>query len=248
MVALQQSKSTVSIATSVSQIPSLIRKYPIVIYQGDGTEEELKKIAGLFGGPLHNHVFTEIRDIRYDRKLALISLANSMKAHPPHTDGTFVNGNLKYFMLQSVAQDATGGEGIFWSVDHLLEQMPLEFQSLFSNNEFVFERLREDGVTRDSYRGPILTFNDNENPLFRWRFDVHVRPEIVSNGDNIKDQLVFQRAVACMCNYFATTPPIEILYDPGDIVICDNQRVLHGRRALRDRSIRYMRRAWLTYS
>jgi Taurine catabolism dioxygenase TauD, TfdA family len=230
-----------TIEHNIFDLPAASKNFPIVIFKGGASLEILEEVVSLFGGAKDNPTFADIRDIRIDPNAKNASIALSAEAHPPHTDGTFSKKQLTIFMLQCVVEDEKGGgNGLYWSVDDLLKDMPKHYKECLENTEVEYSRVRENGIEIDSYKGPILFKYDGEESI-RWRYDSQVRPIFISSS---KQQTLFDESIAWVLNWFVTEPPIEIKYKAGDIVICDNLRALHARRALKGVN-RHFRRVWL---
>ena len=230
--------------TKLKNILPAFKDYPIVLYSGGTSEKILKKVADLWGGAKDNPTFADIRDIKPQSSTLNQSIALSQKAHPPHTDGTFSNQLLTVFMLQCVSPDIKGGgQGIFWNVNHMIDVMPKDIKDFLYTTKVCYSRVQEDGLTHDTYTGYML-FDYLGKPSIRWRFDSVIAPQLLSNASK-KQQKDLLGCIAWVTNYFATQPPLEISYVAGDIVICNNLQVFHGRRSLKGNS-RHFRRAWLT--
>lgn len=236
----------IHVANSLTELKNTYGEYPIVVIKHGKDEDSFKEVADLFGGAINTSAFGEIRKLVVNNNTLNQSVGSSNSAHPPHTDGVYNENIVPSFMLQCVQNDDSGGgKGLFWNIPDLFKDMPSKYRDFLSQDHFYYSRLREDGKTLDKFKGSII-FKYKGKLAFRWRYDLRVRPRFNGNSTKEQDRL-FHDSVTWMLTYLLQNPPEIYEYSIGDIIICDNIHVLHGRTKIFS-SKRFMRRCWLDYS
>jgi len=215
--------------------------HPVTICNQTPDLETVHRLTSLLGVSHDSKVFAEVRDICCNSN-SNKSIALSHGCHPPHTDGTFDVDPPSLFFLQCVRPDENGG-GIstFWSIAELLDKMPAYFHNILRQTPVKFER-QDDNGTAAQFIGPMLCPRPNgKTALLRYRNDDQVQPQPIE-GDTAK----FHEALAWVKTYLAQTPPVEYQAASGDLIVVNNDLVLHGRTALSPNSNRLVRRVWLS--
>lgn len=212
---------------------------PVVVFNCPPTLENVVQTAALLG-KTHDTagVFDLVREIRNDPQ-STKSIALSAAEHPPHTDGSFDDCPPKRFLLQFVEMDGHGGgTSTFWSIPTLLEKMPTVYRNVLSNTPAQFVRSDDNGKTAD-FMGPMIYSRPDGGIALRYRNDTQVRPQPIG------DVSLFNEAVGWIETYLAQTAPVKYQAQAGDIIIVNNDAVLHGRTALSPNSRRLVRRIWI---
>jgi alpha-ketoglutarate-dependent taurine dioxygenase len=215
---------------SLSQLRDNLEKKPVVILQnGDGNIQHIYDVVNFLNG----------------EKTLNGSVGASDSFHPPHTDSVYVTKTPAHILLQCVVPDKNGGGlGLYWDIDLLLKYVPEKYLTVLTDFPIKYERLREDGQTIDKYEGYILKKEvDSEKYAIKWRYDHTVRPQLNTISSN-KENVLFEETIAWVNNFLQTQLPEKVTYKCGDIVICSNMYVLHGRTKILDTN-RVFRRCWL---
>jgi alpha-ketoglutarate-dependent taurine dioxygenase len=213
----------------------------IIVLRGAGTDmETLKAVVALLGEANVTRAFGEIREIVNKPELAGKSIAHGFGPHPDHTDGTFDATAPIGFLLQAAKIDPNGGGlSVFKPLLPMLDEVPsYTFILALMRGVIRYRRIDENGVA-DAYRGHILK-RENGMLRFRWRYDDHVKPEVVDDCG-----LPLQEAVDWLAEKIESTEPATYAAKEGDIIWIDNMTCTHGRTAMTPGSPRMMRRVWL---
>lgn len=171
--------------------------------------------------------------------------------HPPHTDGAYLDGFLKkngesqwigppaLVLLQCVQPAAEGGQSIVIDAQRILEDMlrktPEVAQLLATPGCVSF--CRDDQV---AFRTAI--YESISMGRFRIRFRCDDALYLSSTET--------REAVQYFCEHYLTNPQYRVTFSlaPGQILILDNLRVLHGRQKFSDSGLgsrRFLRRTWV---
>jgi hypothetical protein len=147
---------------------------------------------------------------------------------PPHTDSQLFLGAPPDVQVMMCIQPAdVGGESVFVDTWAMLERMAAAGSALLDS---LFTVPRRIPLVYGDHHGPTVT---------AWRgrvFFTHVSK--VMEDDIISIQLA---------QWVESQPPIRWKSEPGDILLIDNHRMLHGRTAFSGESRRFQRvLGWLT--
>ena len=124
----------------------------------------------------------------------------------------------------------------------MLKKIPANLRSALQVADVVFARF--DGTRReiDKSVGPMIFRRGSGALAFRWRDDHQVKPKVVEGeGTPIVE------AIAWIRGYIAGAPVVTYAGARGDHIIVANDRVFHGRTALKAgmESKRWLRRVWI---
>jgi len=204
------------------------------------TKGDVFKLAQLLGDEYVHGAFEEVREIKFDPTQAG-SLAMSMAAHPPHIDGSFVETPPAAFVLSFIKGDKDGGgTSLFWEISELLGACPNELVTAARKAKVRFTRRRSDGST-DEFIGNLLGRDRFNRPMLRWRYDEHVRPEVLDSFG-----LPVQETIEWIRSYLSSTKPIAYHAQPGDTFVVRQRFYLHGRSELTSpKNGRLVLRTWI---
>ena len=148
-----------------------------------------------------------------------------------HTDNVNIPENYQYLLVGCVMPAKIGGENIIVSgravYDYLNTHAREELEILKRN--FVFEYR---GISRELYEAPIITFNEQGEPLFRhlrtYMESAHTRAQKPLSADQVR-ALDTLDATLHMSDF-------QLLYrlKPGQILIANDSQILHDRRCFVD--------------
>lgn len=164
------------------------------------------------------------------------SLAYSSTDFPIHTDGSFEDKPPNIFILQCIQNDRKGyGTSILvdgWAAASMLEESTLR---ILLETPFEFKRTRKSKSS--TTHAPILKRKENTFEI-RYRRDHNF--QLIPPSDSA--QIALQKWEENL-----RTPELQVNLDlvPGDILIVNNQRILHGRTPLSGKQHRILRRLWL---
>jgi alpha-ketoglutarate-dependent taurine dioxygenase len=149
-----------------------------------------------------------------------------------HTDGYHNRDPIDLVLMLCVRADASGGVTTLAHVDDLLDALNAAERTLLADPVFptlngrtsVLKEARS-GATMRLNLAEIERFIRDDDPVFTLAHFVAARRlDALARGD-------------CRCASFAL--------GPGDCLILDNRRVLHGRSALSAGSTRLLKRVWV---
>lgn len=205
-------------------------------YNINSLDKDISKITEYF----EDDTFGKIREIKLNENQTH-SVAESTGEHALHTDATFSNETLERFILSfvEVDEDDKSGTSVFFPIDWILESIPYKLGRALETSIISYTRNSEKEGNK-SYEGPLLTFNKNSNPVFRWRYDDKVKPTIIDN----KDQNI-NEAIEWVKNFIENKEPLSYRAKPGETLIIDNSKILHGRTKLIPGTKRIALRAWI---
>jgi hypothetical protein len=148
-----------------------------------------------------------------------------------HTDNVNVPDLWDFLYLSCISPALVGGENIL--VDglsvhkKLKESFPRALKVLES--PFTWEMR---GVADELYRAPIITYNENEEPLFR-----HLRPYMESAHEKAGEPLSSEQLYAIdVLDALTNSSEFQKRYrmKKGDVLITKDAQVLHGRTCFSD--------------
>jgi|TARA_B100001741_G_C16443705_1_gene546902 gamma-butyrobetaine dioxygenase len=161
------------------------------------------------------------------------ALVTSSERLPPHTDHHLSH----YILWHCLVQDQRGGHSIMIDGLRVFSLMPSDVQEILRTIH-----LKEHLVFKDDVGYHPLIY---ETPLGdRIYYSVLFEPTafwLVNEDLSIKQQEAFDTFNEAV--RFAKT--IQLKLKPGECLVIDNRRMLHGRTALEDNSNRLLKRYWI---
>jgi gamma-butyrobetaine dioxygenase len=175
----------------------------------------------------------------------------------PHTDGAFLNALYRdekmimrhisppaTLILQCVTQALIGGNSLLIDgkcvYDSIKDKSPEMLEILF---ESIFHFVRN-GSELFPIDSPIFKYMSNGNICVRFRTEYIISTLCNRNRSFVKN------CIERMFEDFLMSPDCgrSILLSPGDMLIIDNFRMLHGRApfSIVDGHHRHLRRLWIT--
>lgn len=151
---------------------------------------------------------------------------SSPKPLPGHTD----HPSVEYIAWHCLRQDDEDGASVLIDTRPILEQMGPEAAHL------AHVKL---GCP------PLKGLDPTETWPLTWSARGATRVYYAPWQRAITESIVQQRAYEAFRNLTTTVVPTKIRLDPGQVLVIDNRRILHGRGALRPGSQRELRRLWL---
>lgn len=204
------------------------------VFTLDAFEQELQSIAGF----IDDDTFDKVRVIAHDPSKPH-SIAESLDAHPMHTDATFAAAQLQRFSLHfKVIDNNHGGVSTFMPVQWILDEIPLRYLHALELAEVSYSRLGDAGRVK-AFRGPILSWKNDTDFIFRWRFDDKVRPWVIDSHG-----LEAEAAIQWVKDFIDRTQPIYYSAQRDETILVNNCTFLHGRTCLSPSSSRVVWRAW----
>ncbi len=235
----------------------LIKNSPINM-DLNGMENDLAVVSmgqRLSGGRLsHGSLYGDT--FRVESQPNAQNIAYTTVALPPHQDLTYYESKPFLQLLQCVSNAGKGGASVLIdamaATDYLRLHAPDLFQTL-CHVEATFVKQRP-GADMVSFKPHIVTSSYNEEVVeINWSPPFE-GPPIIDGTSTLKDMEDYIRAYQAMeCvlnNHLSTTPSLliapelqeqlqayardytwEYVLDPGDMLVFNNQRMCHGRRA-----------------
>ena len=147
----------------------------------------------------------------------------------------------KRFLLSFVEVDKndSGGASLIFPTEWIIESIPSRLLAALENSDISYTRLSSVEGNKN-FEGKMLSYDSEGSAIFRWRYDDYVKPQVIdSKGYPIEE------AISWVNNFINTTPPIIYRASPGETLLIDNCKVLHGRTELKPNSQRVALRAWI---
>jgi hypothetical protein len=195
--------------------------------------------GSLYGDTFHVQCMREANNIAY-----------TSEALPPHQDLTYYESKPFLQLLHCVSSAGVGGESVLIDSMAAAEELRHLAPDLFDTlcqAEATFLKQRQ-GADMVSFKPHIVTSNDDEVVAVHWSPPFEGPLQI--SPDMIDDYVMAYQAMACLLdnrleNNSTLLPPAleqelrdyaqwytwEYALRPGEILVFNNQRMLHGRRA-----------------
>lgn len=147
---------------------------------------------------------------------------------PLHTDAQYRDDPEDAFVLACVRPACTGGDSVILSVADLVETLAarpdwLALKSVLTAPIWRWRTPAVFGGPSSNTPVPVLNYRGDGSPVMRWRFDNLIRDERYSWAAEI------------VAHVAATHPSTKLLrLEAGQVLVCDNTTVLHGRTAFTD--------------
>lgn len=151
------------------------------------------------------------------------SLVTSNRSLGFHTD----HSKARYIMWYCVKQAVEGGETMLLDAYSIYQQLPSEYQEQLQNI-YLFEH---DVFDDDKNIYPLVSFDDESKLKIYYSFWLLNKEYREHPAVMYWERLIHQ------------SQPIRFLLQPGDILIIDNQRMLHARTAFEGN--RHLKRYWI---
>lgn len=205
-------------------------------YDIDSLDEDIKEVTDYFA----DDTFGEIREIKLNKNQSH-SVAETTSEHALHTDATFSNDVLERFVLSfvEVEEDDKSGTSIFFPIEWILVEIPYKLGKALEVSTVSYVRKSEKEGDK-KYEGPILKFDEDFKPIFRWRYDNKVKPKIIDSKE-----LPINNAIEWVNEFIKNKEPLSYKAKAGETLIIDNTKILHGRTKLTEETKRIALRAWI---
>jgi hypothetical protein len=181
-----------------------------------------------------------IYNVKYDPQTNFSSMQlNSNSAQPMHTDGHFKGRPPNLLCLYCCEQAKDGGFSQIVLADDVycyIRSLSLEITELLFI-EYI-------GYSRRAPRGGLFRYRKK---LFFRRSDGKIGISYNPIMYEIKAEKRIEQALM-LINYFANRPSSQNIFrlSPNEMLVLDNERVLHGRSSFDRTSRRKMKRLWFT--
>jgi trimethyllysine dioxygenase len=174
----------------------------------------------------------DIIDLRNDEQSVVYSSAQL----PPHTDGSFSDEPpFVVTMGCIVADEGDGGTSILIDGYKIIQHLSAEERKILATEDFHF---RAPSSEDDGLQTSILSMV-NEWPAIRYRYDSKYKPKSSSTA-----------AINALEELHTLVSNVEnakmVKLTPGDVLVVNNYRILHGRTALTRTVRRQLRRFTFT--
>lgn len=190
-----------------------------------------------FGSNVADSYWKDLFEVRFEPNsyVPTDSIVNSDQELYLHTDGTFEPTPPRSFALQCVQNDIDGyGDTLLVDGWSIVDQLSLTSRTILEESVFQFRRPESNQVLLEAH---VLEVIDGK---YRLRFRNDKKYILRPPSEEAKVALSeFERLARSLQNR------ISVSLMPGDILLVDNWRFLHGRTALSGRQTRFLRRAWL---
>ncbi len=191
-------------------------------------------IAGYFGPVRRTHhgSLFNIRSLPEDRQGPRVNIgATAANAQAPHTDEGFRHATLGIMLFHCLKPDPSGaGASIFAdgiaAAEALRQSDPEAFDFLTTTS--LVQAAERNPEERFRTRGRIIA-TDCQGVVRGIKAADRTLPPVDLPEDKIEP--AYQALRAFLAHLYAPERIFEKCLEPGDLVIFDNQRVLHGRRA-----------------
>jgi alpha-ketoglutarate-dependent taurine dioxygenase len=181
------------------------------------SEQELKDVLSSLG----EVIFTTDVVIKPESK-SLVTSAHGLHLHTDHPKA-------EYIAWHCIKQSDEGGDTILLDVEKLYNQLNEEEQRFLQSIDLYEHKVF--AGDKDFY--PMVSIEEGK-PKFYFSF------WLVREGDKENPALKhFQKLIS-------QSEPIRINLKPGDMLIVDNRRVLHGRTPIAGTQDRHLQRYWIS--
>ena len=218
-----------------------IRDYCILTFDSSLDIQQFAQNANPYFGSLMSQTQETgslVYSVEYDPKMNLSKMKlNSNRSQPPHTDGHFKKKSPKYLCLYCCEQSENGGFSQMVFVDNVydyIKSLPSEItEQLFSAGIEYSRRRPRGGLFRYKKR---LLFRTNDR-----RVGISYNPIMYE----IRADKKIEQALT-LINYFTNKPSNQTIFrlKPNEMLLLDNERVLHGRTNFDKNSRRKLKRLW----
>ena len=181
-----------------------------------------------------------IYDVEYDPQTNFSNMQlNSNSAQPMHTDGHFKEISPRYLSLYCIEQSKNGGFSQIILADDVynyIKSLSLEIAELLFQEYIHYSRRMP--------KGGLFKY---KKKLFFKRSDGKIGICYNPIMYEIKSEKSIEQALT-LINYFTNKPSNQIIFrlNPNEMLILDNERVLHGRTSFDKTSKRQLKRLWFT--
>ena len=155
------------------------------------------------------------------------SLVNSYRALDMHTD----HHRAEFIAWYCEEQAGMGGDTLLWDTRNTLMQLTREELHILQTIRLYEHKVFPD----DPESRPMLRYQ-NEKPSLYYSFWL-IRKTLTPNQHSVLEK--FQQLML-------NTEPVVIRLVPGDILIIDNHRILHGRTSIAPNQTRKLVRYWIS--
>jgi gamma-butyrobetaine dioxygenase len=204
-------------------------------------EPGIAEMLALRFGILQESNFGKVQDLIFDPEQR--SIAYDIKALKPHTDEPYRSSPPGIMLFHCVANDQTGaGASTFldgFEIAEMLRSHDHEGFNALCNNSQAFRRHYENDVDLIS-EFPVLSTDDFGN-LCGVRINDRVAAPLSIAADQVETYYRGLRYLLQLSEDPALA--LHLTLQPGDIVVFDNHRVLHGRTDLTVEGQRWLQ--WL---
>jgi hypothetical protein len=240
----QTPSEPVEVVSSIDDLVSFAAAHPrqlVVLREASPPPPDgLRRHARRLGSVVEARGFGELRAIRYEPAVT-DSIALSLDALPPHTDGSFLERPPSRFLMSCVRGDqGGGGVSTFYPVDPLMADMPGWVVDALRRADYWFPQSYDGRSGGSAWVGPVLDEDPARRSRIRWRSDALFQPPVVRASGTRADD-----AVRWLHEHLAVRPPLWWAARPGETLLVPNQVMLHGRTALTPGSRRELLRIWV---
>ena len=161
------------------------------------------------------------------------ALVTSAEALPPHNDH-----HLSHFILwHCLVQDSQGGDSVIVDGLNIFRSMTPKIRNLLRGI-----RLKEHVIFKDDLGYHPLIYEDSFGDRIYYSVLFEPTEYWLANEELSEEQKlaydIFNKAVK-------EATPESIKLNPGECLVVDNGRILHGRTAIADDSNRLLKRYWI---
>jgi len=148
-----------------------------------------------------------------------------------HTDNVNIPEIWDYLILTCLSPAYVGGESILVDGIAIHAELKIKFPRALKvlENNFIWEMR---GVKDELYQAPIITYDENGEPLFR-----HLRPYMESAHEKAKTPLTKDQLFAVdVLDALTNCSSFQLRYrlKKGDLLVTRDAQVLHGRTSFSD--------------
>ncbi|WP_392476274.1 TauD/TfdA family dioxygenase [Nostoc sp. C110] len=218
-----------------------VRDYCILTFSSTLDIQEFAEKANPFFGDLMSQTqeaSSLIYSVEYNPQFNLSNMQlNSNSAQPMHTDGHFKEKSPKYLCLYCCEQAKNGGFSQMVFADDVysyIKSLSLEIAEQLFSEYIEYSRRRP--------KGGLFKYNKK---LFFRRNDGKIGISYNPIMYEIKADKKIEQALT-LINYFTNKPSSQTIFrlQPNEMLILDNERVLHGRTSFDRTSRRKLKRLW----
>ncbi|MCS7027442.1 MAG: TauD/TfdA family dioxygenase [Bacteroidia bacterium] len=153
---------------------------------------------------------------------ALVTSAKALRFHTDHS-------RAKYILWYCIEQCSQGGETLLLDANEVFEQLEIEHQNSLARIHLYEHKVFED----DPESHPLILYQNGKR-LFYYSFWL-LNEEDKNNPALIAFEQAIQKA-----------NPVRFKLQPSDVLVIDNQRILHARTQIGGDRKRWLKRYWIS--
>lgn len=209
----------------------MLDQYGLAIIEGVSTSTEaMESLAFTIAGGIESTFYSQGVTVM-NANLEIADTGYTNIALPLHTDTTYFSTPCRAMMIHITKRDGQGGQTIlsdgFFALERLRQSKP-EYFDILCNTKLICQYVGENRNIRAM--GPVIKLNPDTNQVECLRFNPLDRA-VISHLP-YHQMLDFYKAYQALAReLYKKEHSLTIQLNPGQVLLFDNWRVLHGRKS-----------------